>query len=47
MRGACSTNGKKRDAYRILVRKPERKTPLGRPRCSWMDNVKMDLRVIE
>jgi hypothetical protein len=29
---ACSTNGETRNAYRILVGKPERKRPLGRPR---------------
>jgi hypothetical protein len=34
----------KRNTYRILVRKPERKRPLGRPRCRWEDNIKMDLR---
>jgi hypothetical protein len=33
----------KRNTYRILVGKPERKRPLGRPRHRWMDNVKMDL----
>jgi hypothetical protein len=32
MGGACSTNGKKRNTYRILVGKPEGKRPLGRPR---------------
>jgi hypothetical protein len=36
----------KRNAYRILVGKPERKKPLGRPRCRWVDNIKMDLRKI-
>jgi hypothetical protein len=36
--------GEKRDAYRILVGKPEGKRPLGRPRCRWMDNIKTDLR---
>jgi hypothetical protein len=35
---------KKRNAYRILVRKPEGKRPLGRPRRTWVDNIKMDLR---
>jgi hypothetical protein len=30
--------------YRILVGKPEGKRPLGRPRCGWVDNIKMDLR---
>jgi hypothetical protein len=33
-----------RDAYRILVGKPEGKRPLGRPRCRWGDNIKIDLR---
>jgi hypothetical protein len=36
----------KRNAYRILVRKPEDKRPLGRPRRRWVDNIKMDLREI-
>jgi hypothetical protein len=40
----CSTNGGKRNAYRILVGKPERKRPLGRPRRRWVDNIKMVLR---
>jgi hypothetical protein len=31
----------------ILVGKPEGKRPLGRPRRSWVDNIKMDLRMIE
>jgi hypothetical protein len=35
---------KTRNAYRILVGKPERKRPLGRPRHRWMDNIKIDLR---
>jgi hypothetical protein len=29
--------------YRLLVAKPERKRPLGRPRLRWIDNIKMDL----
>jgi hypothetical protein len=32
--------------YRILVGKPEGKTPLGRPRRRWEDNIKMDLKEI-
>jgi hypothetical protein len=36
--------GEKRNAYRILVGKPEAKRPLGRPRRSGEDNIKMDLR---
>jgi hypothetical protein len=36
----------KRNAYRILVGKPEGRRPLGRPRRRWVDNIKMDLREI-
>jgi hypothetical protein len=36
----------KRNAYRILVGKPEGKRPRGRPRRRWVDNIKMDLREI-
>jgi hypothetical protein len=32
--------------YRILVGKPVGKSPLGRPRCRWVDKIKMDLREI-
>jgi hypothetical protein len=35
--------GEKRNVYRLLVGKPERKRPLGRPRRMWIDNIKMDL----
>jgi hypothetical protein len=35
--------GEKRNAYRLLVRKPEGKRPLGRPRRRWVDNIKRDL----
>jgi hypothetical protein len=43
---ACSTHEEKLNAYRIFVRKPEGKRPLGRPRRRWVDNIKMDLREI-
>jgi hypothetical protein len=36
----------KRNVYRILLGKPEEKRPLGRPRCWWVGNIKMDLREI-
>jgi hypothetical protein len=36
----------KKNAYSLFVGKPEGKRPLGRPRCRWVDNVKMDLRDI-
>jgi hypothetical protein len=34
----------KRNAYRILLGKLEGKRPLGRPRCRWVHNIKMDLK---
>jgi hypothetical protein len=43
MGGSCSTNGKKRKAYRLLVGKPEGKRPLGRPGRRRVDNIRMDL----
>jgi hypothetical protein len=46
MGGECSTNGEKRNAYRILVGKPEGKRPLGRPRRRWVDNIKINFREI-
>jgi hypothetical protein len=39
--------GKGRGVYRVLVRKPEGKRPLGRPRRRGEDNIKLDLREIE
>jgi hypothetical protein len=41
--GHVAQIGEKRNLYRLLVAKPEGKRPLGRPRCSWIDNIKMDL----
>jgi hypothetical protein len=43
MGGACSTNGGKRNACRLLVGKPEGRKPLGRPIRRWLDNIRMDL----
>jgi hypothetical protein len=37
--------GEKRNAYRLLVRKPEGNRPLGRPRSRWVDNIKWILEV--
>jgi hypothetical protein len=39
--------GKKMNAYRILVGKPEGKRPLGRPRLTWMDNTRIKMDLIE
>jgi hypothetical protein len=35
--------GDKKNAYTLLVEKPGRKRPLGRPRPRWVDNIRMDL----
>jgi hypothetical protein len=42
--------GEKRNTYRLLIGNPERKRPLGRPRCRWVDNIKMalvEIRLVE
>jgi hypothetical protein len=41
--GQVAWMGETRNAYRILVGKPEGNRPLGRPRRRWVDNIKMDL----
>jgi hypothetical protein len=38
---ACDANGREED--RLLVGKQDGKKPLGRPRCSWIDTIMMDL----
>jgi hypothetical protein len=43
---ACSTNGEKKSAYRILMGNLEGKRPLGIPSLRWKDNIKIDLREI-
>jgi hypothetical protein len=45
--GHVTQMGEKRNAYRILMGKPEGKRLLGRPRRIWVDNIKTDLREIE
>jgi hypothetical protein len=44
--GHVARMGEGRGVYRVLVGRPERKRPLGRPRHRWEDNIKMDLREI-
>jgi hypothetical protein len=44
--GHVARMGAVRDAYNILVGRPEGRRPLGRPRRKWEDNIKMDLREI-
>ena len=41
--GHVARMGEERGMYRVLVRKPEGKRPLGRPRRRWVDNIRMDL----
>jgi len=38
--------GERRGVYRVLVGKPERKGPLGKPRRRWEDNIKVDLQEV-
>jgi hypothetical protein len=40
----CSTNGDKKNEYRISVAKSEGKRPLGSLRLKLVDNIEMDLR---
>ncbi|KAJ4444305.1 hypothetical protein ANN_06097, partial [Periplaneta americana] len=44
--GHVAHMGESRNAYRVLVGRPEGKRPLGRPRRRWEDNIKMDLREV-
>jgi hypothetical protein len=41
--GHVARMGKKRNAYRLLVGKPEGKRPQGRPRRRWVGNIRMDV----
>jgi hypothetical protein len=41
--GHVARMGEKRNAYRLLVGKPEGRRTLGRPRCRWVDNIRLDL----
>jgi hypothetical protein len=43
---ACSADSVRKGVYRVLVRKPEGKRPLGRPRRRWEDNIKADLQEV-
>jgi hypothetical protein len=45
--GQAARMGEGRDAYRVLVGRPEGKSPLGRPRRRWEYTIRMDLREIE
>jgi len=42
--GHVARMGERRGVYRVLVGKPDGKTPLGSPRRRWEDNIKMDIQ---
>jgi len=42
--GDVERMGEERRVYRFLVGKPEGRSPLGRPRRRWVDNIRMDLQ---
>ena len=44
--GHVARMGEERGAYRVLVGKPEGKRSLGRSRCRWVDNIRMDLQEV-
>ena len=44
--GHVARMGEERVVYRVLVGKLEGKRPLGRPRCRWVDNIRMDLQEV-
>ena len=44
--GHIASMGESNGVYRVLVGKPEGKRPLGRPRCRWEDNIKLDLQEV-
>jgi hypothetical protein len=44
--GYISLRGENRNAYRLLVGKPEGERSLGRPRRRWLDNIRMDLEEV-
>jgi len=44
--GHVSRMGEERGVYRVLVWKLEGRRPMGRPRCRWMDNIRMDLQEV-
>jgi hypothetical protein len=44
--GHIARMGEKRNACRVLVGRPDGKKPLGRHRCRWENNIKMDFRQV-
>ena len=44
--GHVARMGEEKEAYRVLMGKPEGNRPLGRPRRRWVDNIRMDLQEV-
>jgi len=44
--GHVACMGEERGVYRLLLRKPEGRRPLGRPRHRWVDNIRMALQEV-
>ena len=44
--GHVARTGEEGRVYRFVLGKPEGMRPLGRPRCSWVDNIRMDLQEV-
>jgi hypothetical protein len=44
--GHVARTGEERGVHRVLVEKPEGKSPMGRPSRRWEDNIKMDLQAV-
>ena len=44
--GHVAYMGEERGVYRVLVGKPDGRRPLGRPRCRWVDNIRMNLQEV-
>jgi len=44
--GLVARMGEERGVYRVLLGKPEGRRLLGRPRCRWVDNIRMDLQEV-
>jgi len=44
--GHVARMGEEKGLYRVLMGEPEGRRPLGRPRRSWVDNIRMDLQEV-
>jgi len=44
--GHVARMGEERAVYRVLLGKPEGRRPLGRPRCRWINNIRLDLQEV-